>query len=763
MEGGGSVLARRVWTVKRLPISASLAAKQDDLKGFEHLAGVTLPSLTSGRVTLLIGMDSPDAHRAIETRRGKDGEPFAEKTELGWVVRGPLGQATCTRANVNFCKVQDQAISQELRRIWETDFIERKTMPSEVEKMSNASLSVQDKFALNQMENSLRVADNGHYEMDLAWKENTGALPESKFMAEKRLNSLKKKFEASQDFKQKYTDTMEGYIKEGHASQVKGEETTEQSWYIPHHGVLHPQKPDKLRVVFDCAARAGRAQISLNDCLLQGPDFITSLIGVLLRFRQERVALQADIKQMFHQVFVSERHRSVLRFLWWRGGDCSLPPSVYQMNVFLFGAKCSPSCACFAFKRAALDQKSEFSEAAVNTVLKNFYVDDMLKSTATEQEAQELRKELKQMLQNRGFELTKWISNSEKLLATIPEDDREKSVKTFEIGEVLPEGSTLGVKWNIENDAFCYKVNVKDGVNTRRQILSVVASLYDPLGFMSPVTLQAKQILQELCEEGVGWDDPVSSPVLSKWEYWAKTLPLIQSIEIPRCMKGSAPLVQADLHVFSDASEKGYGACAYVVGKDVNNSVHVSLVMGKSRVAPSKIQTLPRLELTAAVLGAQVGKLIKSELEMKIEQTWYWTDSAIVLGYLNNKKKRFKTFVANRIATIHECTSIEQWRHVPGKQNPADLASRGFEAGDKDSFKVWFNGPDFLATGEVPQSKVLPVVSEDDPEVKREACFVGFTTITGVQSLVNYFSDWHKLKRAVCWFLRFKCYMMEKV
>ena len=145
-------------------------------------------------------------------------------------------------------------------------------MPSEVEKMSNASLSVEDKFVLNQMENSLRVADNGHYEMDLAWKENAGALPESRFMAEKRLNSLKKKFEASQDFKQKYTDTMEGYIKEGHASPVKEEETTEQSWYIPHHGVLHPQKPDKLRVVFDCAARAGRAQIFLNDCLLQGPE-----------------------------------------------------------------------------------------------------------------------------------------------------------------------------------------------------------------------------------------------------------------------------------------------------------------------------------------------------------------------------------------------------------------------------------------------------------------------------------------------------------
>ena len=222
VEGGGSVLARRVWTVKRPPISASLAAKQDDLKGFEHLAGVTLPSLTSGRVTLLIGMDSPDAHRAIETRRGKDGEPFAEKTELGWVVRGPLGQATCTRANVNFCKVQDQALSQELRRIWETDFIERKTMPSEVEKMSNASLSVEDKFALNQMENSLRVADNGHYEMDLAWKENAGALPESRFMAEKRLNSLKKKFEASQDFKQKYTDTMEGYIRGTRVSSKGG-------------------------------------------------------------------------------------------------------------------------------------------------------------------------------------------------------------------------------------------------------------------------------------------------------------------------------------------------------------------------------------------------------------------------------------------------------------------------------------------------------------------------------------------------------------
>ena len=760
LEGEGVINARRVWTVKSLPISADLAAKQRDVDCFPHLKGITLPSLIGGRVTLIVGMDNPDAHRASEQRVGKAGEPLAERTPLGWVVRGPVGVSSPRSANVNLCTVQDMNITDTLKKMYEEDFVEKQPLRNHTveAEMCNASFSVEDKFALNQMKSSIRVTENGHYEMGLLWKENAEKLPENKFMAENRLKGLKKKLEANAKLKEMYTETLEGYISEGHAKEVIDKQSSaEQSWYIPHHGVFHPHKPDKVRVVFDCAARSGRAQLSLNDCLLQGPDFITSLIGVLLRFRQERVAIQADIKAMFHQVFVSEQHRSALKFLWWKGGDLTRPPSEYAMQVFLFGAKCSPSCACYALKRAAVDQSDEYTQTAVKTVLKNFYVDDMLKSVATECEAVALRKELKEMLKNRGFELTKWVSNSENFLTSVPEEDREKSVKSFQLGESLPEGSTLGLKWNIERDCFCFRVNVASA-KTRREILSVVASLYDPLGFVAPVTLCAKKVLQEMCEEGAGWDGTVSPSILERWERWVTDLPQIEKLEIPRCIK-SSKLESAELHVFVDASEMGYGACAYVVIVGTQGETTSSLVMGKSRVSPSKKQTLPRLELTAATVGARMGEMIENELEIKLKKRVFWTDSAIVLGYLNNKKKRFKTFVANRVAVINECSSPNEWRHVPGKLNPADLASRGFDSDDVKSFDLWLKGPEFLVTGEYPQSSVLPVVSESDPEVKREA--TSFAIVPPVASFLHYYSNFEKLKRAVAWLLRYKVYFIK--
>ena len=761
VEGEGVINARRVWTVKSLPISADLAAKQRDVDCFPHLKGITLPSLIGARVTLIVGMDNPDAHRATEQRVGKPGEPLAERTPLGWVVRGPVGGSSPRSANINLCMAKDMQITETLKKMYEEDFVEKQPLRNhsiEAE-MCNASLSVEDNFALNQMKSSIRVAENGHYEMGLVWKENAEKLPENKFMAENRLKGLKKKLEANEKLKEMYTETLEGYIAEGHAKQVTAEQGSgDQNWYIPHHGVFHPHKPDKVRVVFDCAAKSGKAQLSLNDCLLQGPDFITSLIGVLLRFRQERVALQADIKAMFHQVFVSEQHRSALKFLWWKGGDFTRPPSEYAMQVFLFGAKCSPSCACYALKRAAVDQSDVYTQTAVKTVLKNFYVDDMLKSVATEREAVSLRKELKEMLQNRGFELTKWVSNNENFLASVPEEDREKSVKSFQLGESLPEGSTLGLRWNIERDCFCFRVNVTSA-KTRREILSVVASLYDPLGFVAPVTLCAKKILQEICEEGASWDGAISPSTLARWDRWVSNLSQIEKLEIPRCIKSSI-IENAELHVFVDASESGYGACAYVVITGTEGQKTSALIMGKSRVSPSKTQTLPRLELTAATVGARMGEMIEKELEIVLRKTVYWSDSAIVLGYLNNRKKRFKTFVANRVAVINECTSPSQWRHVPGKSNPADLASRGFESDDFKSFDLWLKGPEFLLTGDYPQTSVLPVVCDSDPEVKREA--TSFAIVPPVASFLNYYSNFEKLKRAVACLLRYKVFFIKR-
>ena len=247
-------------------------------------------------------------------------------------------------------------------------------------------------------------------------------------------------------------------------------------WYIPHHGIYHPHKPGKIRIVFDCSARyQGK---SLNDLLLSGPDLTNNLFGVLLRFRQERIALMADIESMFYQVRVADADCAYLRFLWWPEGSLEEELVEYQMDVHLFGAASSPSCSNFALRKTAEDNSEHFLEAVVSTVKNNFYVDDCLKALPSVEEASQHASDLRSLLSKGGFRLTKWISNSRKVLETIPEEERAKEVKTLDLSEDdLPVERALGVKWCVETDTFGFKVDVKLKPPTRRGILSVVSSV----------------------------------------------------------------------------------------------------------------------------------------------------------------------------------------------------------------------------------------------------------------------------------------------
>ena len=176
-----------------------------------------------------------------------------------------------------------------------------------------------------------------------------------------------------------------------------------------------------------------------------------------------------------------------------------------------------------------------------------------------------------------------------------------------------------------------------------------------------------------------------------------------------------------ELHHFSDASTKGYGQCTYLRLVDTNHRIHCSLVMGKSRVAPMKITTIPRLELTAALVSARVGNMVKAELKCEEDITdTYWTDSKVVLGYIANEARRFQVFVGNRVQAIRNKTQPSQWRHVRSEDNPADEASRGVNSEELMSTSKWLRGPDFLWKGEIPpkadtEYKTFP----EDPEVKK--------------------------------------------
>ena len=223
----------------------------------------------------------------------------------------------------------------------------------------------------------------------------------------------------------KYATFMHSLFEKRHAQRVPENQLGNPpgiTWYLPHHSVTNPNKPEKIRVVFDCAAR--RSGVSLNSQLLQGPDLTNNLVGVLTRFRQECIAVMADIEGMFHQVRVSPKDRDALRFLWWPENNFNTEPAEYQMLVHLFGASPSPSCASFGLRQTADDNQGAFSEEATDAIKKNVYVDDCLKSVRSETEAIPLVSELRKLLFKGGFRLTKWISNSRKVISSLIRESR---------------------------------------------------------------------------------------------------------------------------------------------------------------------------------------------------------------------------------------------------------------------------------------------------------------------------------------------------
>lgn len=249
----------------------------------------------------------------------------------------------------------------------------------------------------------------------------------------------------------------------------------------------------------------------------------------------------------------------------------------------------------------------------------------------------------------------------------------------------MPSERALGVTWDTNYDKIKIKISVANKPVTRRGILSIVSAIFDPLGLVSPVTLTAKAIVQRSFREKLQWDDHLPEEMANEWQNWLGTLPFLEKVSLNRCYKpsGFGEIKGAQLHIFSDGSEQGYRACAYLRLTNTQNKHTCSLLMGKSRLAPIKRMTIPRLELSGAVVACRLFDFLEEELEVPINQTIFWTDSTIVLGYIRNESRRFKTFVGNRISKIHDTTSPEQWRHVGTDLNPADIASRGIEASDE--------------------------------------------------------------------------------
>ena len=605
---------------------------------------------------------------------------------------------------------------------------------------------MKDETALNMLEASIVMRD-GHYETGLLWKNSDVELPDNRAAALTRLCHTERKLDRDEHLSRRYTDVIEGYIRDGYARQVTPDEAAAQNgrqWYLPHHGVIGPRKPGRLREVFDAAARCRGT--SLNDNLLTGPDLSNSLIGVLLRFRQRPFPVSADIQAMYHQVRVTEADQPALRFLW-RGADRKREPDTYQMQVHVFGAASSSCTANYVLQRCASENALDFPEAAA-AVHSRFYVDDYLDSLNTTEEADYMQSNLTAMLKRGGFHLTKWV--------TPHRLEDYSSQRDLDLDDA-PVERALGVHWNVRRDCFVFMAMKLDKECTKRGILSQVSSVFDPLGMAAPFVMRAKGLLQRIWMLGYDWDQEIDDEEVWKaWHEWLDELSDLDSFSMDRCYRPTAapPPVDSQLHVFCDASLSGFGAVAYFRLRLEDGSVWCSFVMAKCRVAPLRQMTIPRLELQAAVMAVRLAALLRQEHDVTIDSVHYWSDSRTVLQWIRSESRRFHTFVANRVAEIQDSSAVDSWRHVPGVMNPADVVSRGCRATDLcQDGSDWLRGPSFLWRS--PEEWPAEGGTGEDEDHTEDRCAVVVTMTS--EPVINPadHSSWLRLLRVTAWVCRF--------
>lgn len=448
-------------------------------------------------------------------------------------------------------------------------------------------------------------------------------------------------------------------VKAGYATEVSDEQvrTSTESWFIPHHMVTHN---NKNRVVFNCSFTY--KDQNLNELLLPGPNLGASLLGVLVRFREHSIAVSSDIKGMFHQVRLLPKDRPLLRFLW-RDLQKDAHLKVYEWQVLPFGTTCSPCCAIYALQRHVHDHSHQGDEVR-NSIGKHFYVDNWLQSFSSIDTAKDIMEKLSMLLKEGGFELRQWASSKPELVSHLPKELRsESSEQRLNHTDMDPQEPTLGLHWLCHSDTLHYKSKHHESIPpTMRNVYRVLASQYDPLGFLIPFTTRAKVLVQQLWNNKREWDDPLlPSDLLTAWQEWEAEVPQVNNICLRRCYVSPAldkPECSRELHVFCDASQQAYGSVAYLRKGDTDGHLEVSFLTARSRVAPKRQLSMPRLELCAALTGAQLASLLTRELTLPLSRVVMWTDSTTVLTWIESDSCHFKVFVGTRIAEIQELTDM---------------------------------------------------------------------------------------------------------
>ncbi|MCO5762324.1 MAG: A17 family peptidase, partial [Chromatiaceae bacterium] len=731
-----------------------------------EFAGIEVDDVRFKDAKLLLGADVESLMLEVKepvTRIDKDGI-IALKTPLGWTMGGKLdtlfgGPDHCLLSiSGPMLPPEDEEpslerqIAGELRRLCDLEAIGIESQPR---KGSRAGVRWQEAL------DASTIWEDGRIRTRMLWKGEFNSLPPSILTARKRLKGLHQRL-AKENLLDKYNKTITDDLAKGYIRKLSAQEVADLKgkvhWVLPHFVVTHPDKPDRPRRVLDCAAKT--RGISLNTLLEVGPNNLANLWGVVGRFRVYRIVINADITEMFSQILVYLDDQLMLVFIWNHNPDQE--PEYYTNTRHVFGAKCSPAIAMNAVHVAV----RRACEQNLQLALKEFYMDDFYHGGPDVESVVKVAKEVVGALAESSMVLRKFASNSKEVLEAFPPDDLAPPFKDFKEKEdgLLPTMKALGLRWDADKDTLGFSTRMKPAPPANlAQALSQVASLFDLLRIAGPYLMRGKLLFQSFLRTGLGWRDPLSPQQLKEWMQWLEGLPLVSTLTIPRWF-GFAPGESLTLHLFSDASNVGYGAVGIFSGES-----GTAFVAGKGLVLnQKKPPTVPKAELQALLIAVRMAAHALTEFEgyLKIQRLIFWVDSGAVWFWVRNDHKEYLQFVHNRLEEImtflkqrEDLRPMVRW--LGTASNPADLVSRGCGAEDMvKGFSFWTQGPDFIRASEDQWPKQLPgAVKAEDLELKKnqvfkdeQECFAGlamaYDEFAGFDTIADYLQQGMEFRSA---------------
>ncbi|PIC33821.1 hypothetical protein B9Z55_013668 [Caenorhabditis nigoni] len=617
-------------------------------------------------------------------------------------------------SNAKLSKMMEQSTSLE------TVGIENPTLVQSKEDLDNDLIEQFKKSAIRDEDNKIYV--------QFPFNGRQAQLGENYPIAVRRLESMCKTKLKTSEARRKYHDIIKEQVASGIIEEVTPEmEKDGPSSYLPSSVVIREESNyTKLRIVHDASAHM-RGELSLNDCLYPGPALLNKIVGILMRARLGKYLMASDLEKAFHQIRLQMQCRNYVKFLWMK--DPELGPAQdniveYRFARIPFGVTSSP----FLLAVTILLYLDIYPTVINDRIKRNLYVDNVLFVANSIEDLVKVYFQAKQLFGKMFMNLREFLVNSNTVMEKINEKDRAPS----------STNKLLGLMWDSKKDTLSIKIATPPvNVPTKRELFTFLAKTYDPCGLITPLIVQLKKLLSDVCYENIGWNERIPDHLIPAW-ITTKAMFDGKKCEIPRQIVSSYDFTKTEIVMFSDASKDHYATAAYLRYQFQNKPAESRLIMSKSKVKPCRSGpefTIPRMELISLELATNAAIMLVKELDAQPCRVTFFSDSTCVLYWVLRKGTNMPgmKWVSNRIKSIlkniEDLRTIHRihvdLRHVRTDENPADIATRGEALTKLLTDPLWNDGGEMLKLEDVHWPPIFNESFEDPTGFREIAVKLG--------------------------------------